>query len=166
MNRARWFLGVAFLSAVVILPAAVCGSPAQASSPAQEVGKAAAKKAAKRLGESYQKLGKRHVFAKPTRLERVTPSVRADRSRGLPGHSFWYRPHPGRKGTAAHVQRKLAIHHPVKRAETMVVRPGTKYHERPIRAGAPHQREVILEHRTPGRAIQPGPRLEDGRPQR
>lgn len=133
--------------------------PAPAASPAQEVGKAAARHAIKRASGSYQKLGEIHRYKEPTKLERVTKSVENDKKKGLPRHSFWYRPHGGRKATTEHARQKLAISHPVKGTESTIVKKGTKYHERPIRNGAPHKREIILEEPVPGKTIQRGARL-------
>ncbi len=92
----------------------------QAPVPAQAgilLGKAAARGAARSLGREavYRRaLGPIHSFQKPTRLERVTNRPMTDLRRALPAHSFWTRPHPGRPGSAPHVERKLNIPHPVK----------------------------------------------------
>jgi hypothetical protein len=129
------------------------------------LGKAAARGAVRSLerGAVYRRaLGRVHLFRKPTRLERFTNRSLTDQRRGLPGHSFWTRPHPGRPGSAPHVKRKLNIPHPVKAREQVVVPGGTRYHERPIKGGQAHAREVILHKRVPGEAIKGGKALAGG----
>jgi len=104
-------------------------------------------------------LGPRHHFTYETRLERYSNRPRTDKIRGLPPHSFWKRPEPGRKGSAEHVRRKLDVPHQVRQREEVIVKPGTLYHERPIKGGRGHSREVILEHRVPADALKLRERL-------
>ena len=103
--------------------------------------------------------GPRHSFRKQIRLERYTNRPLTDKTRGLPRHSFWKYPEPGRKGSAIHVQRKLNIPHPIKRREEIIVKRETAYHDRPIKGGHGHAREVILEKPVQGKAIELRERL-------
>ena len=100
-----------------------------------------------------QRLGSTHMFQQPIRLERWTNSPRTDLRRGLRPHSFWVRPGPGRKGGLQHLEKKLQLSHPVRQREEMAVRPGTTYHERPIRGGSGHAREVMPHDRVPKDAL-------------
>jgi hypothetical protein len=91
-----------------------------------------------------QPLGPTHTFKHPTSLERWTNSPKTDARRGLRQHSFWVRPDRGPRGGNQHLERKLNLDHPVKQREQARVPAGTRYHERPIRGGTSHAREVIL----------------------
>jgi hypothetical protein len=101
-----------------------------------------------------QPLGPIHKFKEPTSLERWTNRPKTDAQRGLRDHSFWVRPHPGRKGGNEHLRDKLHLDHSVKRREQRVAPPGTTYHERPLRGGPAHEREVILHNRVPKNALE------------
>ena len=133
-------------------------APGASLSEAGSLGKAVEKGAARsilRKAPVYRRpLGSRHYFQENTRLERYTNRPRTDKLLGLRKHSFWTRSHPGRRATAANVQRKLSIPHPVRNREVITVPPRTAYHERPIKGGLRRSREVILEKRVPGKRIE------------
>jgi len=133
--------------------------PVEGASLGKAAGRAAARGALKRGVISRQRIGPLHSFRKPARLERFTNKPRTDKARGLRKHSFWIRPHAGRRASAAHVQKKLNIPHRVKRRETFEAKPGTEYHERPIKGGRGHIREVILERPVSGKPIKLRERL-------
>jgi hypothetical protein len=98
-------------------------------------------------------LGPTHVAKEPIRVERYTHRPATDRRKGLAPHSFWTRPHPGRKGSADYVRRRLNIPHQVTRREEATLPKGTAYHERPVKGGRNHSREVIVHQRVPRGAL-------------
>lgn len=131
------------------------------------VGRAASKRAAtsaavKKEVTGRQQLGPIHTFKKPTVVERYTNRPATDKIGGLGGkgqHVFTRHPSVGRRGTAEHMQKELNIPHPVKQREVIKVSPGMKYHERPIRGGEAHKREVIIHGRVPGKGVKLGDKL-------
>jgi len=127
------------------------------------LGKAAARGAARSIAKALprQKLGPIHRFRKPTPLERFTNKPKTDLRKGLDPHSFWTRPEPGPKGSAAHVRKELNIPHSVRRGERMTAPPGTRYHERPIRGAHGRKRETILHNRVPRKNLELGDRLRN-----
>lgn len=138
---------------LVLFILAAGATPVGAGSLGKAIGKGAARGILRKAPAYRRPLGPKHYFRKETRLERYTNRQRTDKIRGLPPHSFWTRPEPGRKGSSVHIQRKLNIPHPVKRREVIRVKPGTVYHERPIKGGLNRSREVILEKPVPGKRI-------------
>ena len=148
------------LVTIALVPILLC-TAANAGVTSKAVGRAASKRAAagtavKKETVARQKLGPLHTVQKPTVLERATNRPATDKTRGLGGsgkHVFTRHPKVGRRGTAEHVQKELNIPHPVKKWEKVVVPPGVKYHERPIRGGEKNMREVIIHGRIPGKAF-------------
>lgn len=138
---------------LLLLSMAWGATPVEAGSLAKAAGKGAARGVLQKAPVYRRPVGPRHHFRKETRLERYTNRPHTDKIRGVPRHSFWKYPEPGRKGSATHIQRKLNIPHPVKRREEIVVKKGSAYHERPIKGGRGHAREVILEKRVPAKEI-------------
>jgi len=127
---------------------------AEAGALGKAVARGATRSLVRRVPVYRRPLGPVHQFRTSTPLQRYTNRPHTDVRKGLPAHSFWVRPHPGRPASAPHIQQKLNIPHPVRAREVTGVKPGTVYHERPIKGGSGHTREVILEKPVPGRAIQ------------
>lgn len=149
-------IGTRLVASVLLIGMAL--SPLKAAG--SQVERAALRGATKSATKALQKApvyrrpwGPRHHFRKETRIERYTNRPLTDKHRGLPRHSFWKSPEPGRKGSATHLRQKLNIPHPVKRREEIIVKHGSAYHERPIKGGRGHAREVILEKRVPGKEL-------------
>jgi hypothetical protein len=61
------------------------------------------------------------------------------------------------------MQKELNIPHPVKQREVIKVSLGMKYHERPVRGGESHKREVIIHGRVPGKDLDIKERLSHAR---
>lgn len=102
---------------------------------------------------SRQPMGPIHEFKKDTRLERWTNRPKTDKQHGLRPHAFWTKPDRGPKGRAPHLRKEFNIDHPLKQREEMIARRGTRYHERPVRGGKDHAREVIIHDRVPKRDV-------------
>ncbi|MBI5410297.1 MAG: hypothetical protein HZA14_13120 [Nitrospirae bacterium] len=140
---------------VLLLPTLLFSSLyAEAKSPAQTVGSAAAKRIVKRISPAHlKKFGPIRAFKRDTKLVRVTNRPSLDKSKGLDSHSFWTRSKQGRNPSAAFAKDKLELSHNVKAKEMAIAKKGTLYHERPLKNGKAHTREVILEDRVRGRNI-------------
>jgi hypothetical protein len=152
----RWIKAIGFtILAVIFIGESLAGA---------SVGQALARSASKRFAQrtafsSAQRLGPLHTFRKPVVLERFTRSPRLDKLKGLPlekdsHHVFARRIHPGRKGSAEHIQKALNIPHPIKQRETFLAPAGTRYHERSVLGGQKGQREAIIEGRVSPLSIQ------------
>lgn len=127
---------------------------ADAKSPAQAVGSAAVKGIGKRISPAHLKrFGQLHIFKRDTKLVRVTNRPTIEKKYGVKGDSFWTKSKQGRTPSAAYAKNKLALSHNVKAKEMTIAQKGSLYHERPLKKGKAHTREVILEAPVKGRAI-------------
>lgn len=155
MNKSIKTIAFTILAVMFMEPLSVNGA---------SLGTAVARSASKRLAQrtaisTVRRLGPLHTFRKPIVLERFTNAPRLDKLKGLPLEKnshlvFTRRIHPGRKGSAEHIQKALNLPHPVKRRETIRVPAGTRYYERPNAGGQPGERETIIKGKVGPSSIQ------------